>query len=98
MQSEEYKRYMRSAEWDRKRKERLELDDNHCVMCGRKNGLRKDGVTPILQVHHIRYTSLGHEPMEDLVSLCGNCHRKIHRYYKRYRTWADRQQAEAAKG
>ena len=96
--SKQYDDYMRSDAWAKKRKERLELDDNHCVMCGRRNGLRKDGVTPILQVHHIKYINLGNEPMEDLVSLCGACHRKIHRYYKRYRSWADRQQAEAAKG
>ena len=49
----EYDRYMRSDEWSKKRAERLELDNNHCVMCGRKNGLQKDGKTPVLQVHHI---------------------------------------------
>ena len=98
MQSKEYKRYMCSTQWDKKRKERLELDDNRCVMCGRRNGLRKDGVTPILQVHHITYKSLGHEPMEDLVSLCPGCHKKLHLYYKRFRTWEDKQKAEAAKG
>lgn len=31
----EYDRYMRSDEWSKKRAERLELDNNHCVMCGR---------------------------------------------------------------
>lgn len=85
----EYDRYMRSDAWSRKRAERLELDDNKCVMCGRNNGLRKDGKTPILQVHHIHYSNLGVEPMEDLVSLCAGCHRKIHRYYKRKRNWND---------
>lgn len=39
--SKEYNNYMKSAEWAAKREERLQLDDNHCVMCGRKNGLQK---------------------------------------------------------
>lgn len=58
--SAEYERYMRSEAWERKRSERLELDGNRCVMCGRPNGLQKDGATPILQVHHIHYRNLGH--------------------------------------
>ena len=95
--SKEYDTYMKSDAWAAKRKERLELDDNHCVMCGRKNGLRKDGVTPILQVHHIHYQNLGHEPMEDLISLCAGCHRKIHRYYRRIRTWEEKQAAAMGK-
>lgn len=91
--SKEYNNYMKSDEWAAKREERLQLDDNHCVMCGRKNGLQKDGVTPILQVHHVHYGNLGNEPMEDLVSLCPGCHRKIHRYYRRIRSWEDKQAA-----
>lgn len=96
--SKQYDNYMKSDAWAKKRKERLELDDNRCVMCGRRNGLRKDGVTPILQVHHIKYINLGNEPMEDLVSVCPGCHKKLHLYYKRFRTWEDKQKAEAAKG
>ncbi len=91
--SVEYNRYMKSDAWAAKREERLQLDDNKCVMCGRPNGLQKDGVTPILQVHHVRYQNLGHESMDDLVSLCPGCHRKIHRYYARARTWEDKQRA-----
>lgn len=37
--SREYDLYMKSDEWAAKREERLQLDNNHCVMCGRKNGL-----------------------------------------------------------
>lgn len=88
--SSEYEKYIRSSGWAEKRTERLALDNNHCVMCGRKNGLQKDGKTPILQVHHIHYENLGNEPMKDLVSLCPSCHRKIHKYYRRARSWNDR--------
>lgn len=88
--SKEYDQYMRSDEWVKKRAERLELDDNKCAMCGRLNGYQKDGVTPILQVHHISYKNLGKEPMEDLISLCPSCHKKIHNYYRRFRSWDDK--------
>ena len=88
--SVEYDRYMKSPQWAAKREERLRLDGNHCVMCGRSNGLQKDGVTPILQVHHISYQRLGNEPMADLVSLCPTCHKRIHKYYRRFRTWEDK--------
>ena len=88
--SREYDLYMKSDEWAAKREERLQLDDNHCVMCGRKNGTTRKG-KPVLQVHHVHYHNLGNEPMEDLVSLCAGCHRKIHRYYQRVRTWEDKQ-------
>lgn len=87
--STEYNRYMKSDEWGKKRAERLALDEDKCVMCGRPNGVQKDGKTPILQVHHIHYNNLGNEPLEDLVSLCAGCHKKIHKYYKRKKNWND---------
>lgn len=33
--TEEYKRYMRSREWDAKRQQRLDVDEHCCAMCGR---------------------------------------------------------------
>lgn len=33
--TEEYKRYMRSREWDAKRQQRLDVDEYCCAMCGR---------------------------------------------------------------
>lgn len=94
--SKEYDNYMKSDEWAAKREERLQLDDNKCVMCDRPNGLQKDGKTPILQVHHICYSHLGNEPMSEIVSLCAGCHKKIHRYYRRFRSWEDKKAAEGA--
>ncbi len=78
--SREYDNYMKSDAWAAKREERLRIDGNKCALCGRPNGLQKDGITPILQVHHIRYSSLGQEPMEDLLSLCPRDHRLVHKY------------------
>lgn len=93
MHSAEYDRYMKSDAWAQKRAERLMLDNNVCVMCGRKNGVQKDGVTPILQVHHVHYGNLGNEPLEDLCSVCPRCHQLLHKYYRRCRSWEDRKAA-----
>lgn len=88
--SREYDSYMKSDEWAAKREERLRLDDNKCVCCGRPNGVQKDGVTPILQVHHVHYGNLGHEPMDDLASVCPRCHKLLHAYYRRCRNWENK--------
>ena len=71
---------MKSAEWEQKRQERIEIDKG-CVMCGRPlNRIKK------IQVHHVSYRNLGNEDvMNDLCTLCGSCHRKIHSYYNRVR-------------
>ena len=79
MRSKEYEAYMRSAAWQKKREERLAVDDYKCVMCGRPLAKCKS-----CQIHHANYSRLGNENvLTDLVSLCGSCHRKIHNYYNR---------------
>lgn len=93
--SAEYNRYMKSSEWEQKRNERLQLDDNKCVMCGRPQEILKNG-RPAIQCHHIHYNSLGAETMDALVSVCSGCHRKLHRYYARYRSWEDKMAAGGA--
>lgn len=80
MQTEYYKRYIRSPDWQRKKQERYEIDNHKCVMCGRYASNCRYG----LQVHHISYRNLGHEdPYTDLVTLCPRCHRWIHNYLQR---------------
>ncbi len=82
MQTEEYKNYVRSREWKRKKLERLAIDDYRCVMCGRHISR-----CSTLQVHHITYKNLGHEnALADLCTVCGSCHKKLHNYYNRRRT------------
>ena len=82
MQTEFYKKYLRSEQWQQKKAERLAIDDYCCVMCHRPEGRCKNG----LICHHINYRRLGNENVyEDLVSLCPACHLKIHAYYKRVR-------------
>lgn len=82
MQSEFYKSYIKSDAWKEKCRQRIEIDNHRCVMCGRLEENCKNG----LQVHHITYKDLGHEDVyKSLISLCGNDHIRIHRYYNRVR-------------
>lgn len=78
--SEEYNRYLRSPAWAAKRRERWEIDDGQCVMCGRPvEGMEAE-------CHHITYKRLGHEDvLADICTLCRDCHKKIHNYYDRRR-------------
>lgn len=81
-QSEEYRKYIRSEEWKKKCQQRIEIDGHKCVMCGRLEKNCRNG----LQVHHINYFRLGNEDVyNDLISLCGGDHIRIHRYYDRVR-------------
>ncbi len=80
MQTQEYRDYMRSPEWETKKQERIALDGG-CVMCGRPIERIKK-----INVHHVTYARLGCENvLTDLCTLCGSCHRKIHNYYNRKR-------------
>lgn len=68
MKYKEYKKYIRSTEWKRKKSELLK---NHpfCTRCSSKEKL---------QVHHMNYRNLGNEKDLDLVVLCKKCHKKVH--------------------
>lgn len=81
MQTEEYKRYIKSGNWKKKCDQRLAISKHRCEMCGRLEKNSKG-----LQVHHITYRNLGNEDVgNDLICLCARCHLLIHRYYSRKR-------------
>lgn len=84
MQTQQYKDYIRSDEWEDKKQERMKID-KCCVMCERPLDKIKK-----INVHHVTYARLGHEDvLNDLVTLCGSCHKKIHNYYNRARARPD---------
>ena len=60
--------YLKSDEWKTKRKHILLRDNNKCVCC-------QDDAT---QVHHISYNNVFSEHSYDLISVCNDCHNKIH--------------------
>jgi len=62
--------YLKSDEWQRKRYVVLKCDNWRCMYCGAQ----------ATQVHHKKYAkrNIGKEPIEWLVSICGQCHNYIH--------------------
>ena len=64
-----YQDYLASDLWNSRKAEAIRLAKYKCQDCGNIG---------TLQVHHLRYTNLGHEPDEDLTVLCKNCHKKRH--------------------
>lgn len=66
-----YRQYLRTREWQRKRRVALKIAGYACRMCG---------ATERLQVHHKTYERRGAEKMSDLVVLCDGCHTLVHRF------------------
>ena len=65
---DKYAEYINSPEWRKKREERLKYDNYHCRACGS---------TEDLECHHVTYDHFGDEPIEDLITLCKECHSAI---------------------
>lgn len=61
--------YLHSDEWEQKRQLVLDRDHSCCTKCGSDENI---------QVHHKTYEHFGNEPLEDLVSLCQQCHKALH--------------------
>lgn len=77
-QSKEYREYMKSDSWERKKRERLKIDGYKCTACG------YSAKPNVLMVHNLTYARLGNEDAwKDLVTLCPICHRKIHNMLRR---------------
>ena len=66
----DYKAYLRSPEWQEVRRRALLRDGEVCQMCGTGINLR---------VHHVNYEHVGTEQeLDDVVTLCEECHSKVH--------------------
>lgn len=69
-QYSKYRNYLNSDSWKKKRQLVLERDENICQECKEK---------PAEDVHHLTYENLENEKLSDLLSVCRECHIKIHR-------------------
>ena len=66
----DYKAYLQSDEWKKIRELALRRDGYTCRICGTAINLR---------VHHVNYEHVGTElELDDVVTLCDECHSKIH--------------------
>ena len=64
-----YPRYLSSDAWKDKRRLVLSRDGGICRECR----------NVAYEVHHLNYSTVGNESLEDLISLCRRCHTKKHR-------------------
>lgn len=69
-----YHEYLRSPEWQQRRRLMLAMARGCCQTCESEGGV--DGAR--LHVHHRHYESRGQEWPEDLVVLCHVCHARVH--------------------
>jgi len=67
---EDHLKYLQTDDWNQIRLHILKRDNYTCVMCGRNGGR--------LYVHHKTYQRWSKEHLNDLITLCYNCHEEIH--------------------
>ena len=65
----DYYEYIKTEEWQKIRQKVFRRDRFQCVMCGCSKNL---------EAHHITYKRLGAENISDLVTLCEDCHERVH--------------------
>ena len=64
-----YKEYLASEVWEQTKARYFSSDKpKKCLACD----------NPKFQLHHLSYARIGEELLGDLVSLCGDCHSKVH--------------------
>jgi hypothetical protein len=66
---QEYEAYLQTDAWRAKRAEALIRDGGICQGCFQR---------PATQVHHLTYAHLGDELLFELISVCNDCHARIH--------------------
>jgi hypothetical protein len=66
---EKYHAYLCSREWSLKRRAVKDRAEGWCERCG---------VNDVDCVHHLTYSRVYRESLDDLVGLCDQCHRYIH--------------------
>ena len=67
-----YHAYLRTPHWELARNAVLARDGNKCADCGKSRDEEP------LEVHHITYIRRGRENMEDMMTLCRECHHERH--------------------
>jgi hypothetical protein len=65
-----YHVYLKSVEWKIIRNKVVERDNGMCLYCKTK---------PAQEVHHKHYRTIYKEKIDDLESVCSDCHRAIHK-------------------
>ena len=67
-----YQKYLKSRHWQRTRNMKMARVGHRCEKCGAK----------ATEVHHKTYKRVGAEKQTDLLAVCRECHRKLHKIKK----------------
>lgn len=73
---DEYNKYLRSISWMELRDEAIKRDNYRCQHCGAALTLQN------AHAHHLSYegyNTSGHSTLDEITTLCRDCHRKAHR-------------------
>ena len=74
--------YLQTKEWEKQRSRVLTRDLRTCQICGKSNG--------VMNVHHILYRHpLSEVSDRDLVTLCPECHEKVHSIQKQMNAFSE---------
>ena len=68
----EYRHYLTTSKWKALRLKTFKRDRYTCQHCG------VTGSSDTLHCHHLTYDRLGDENLNDLLTLCNTCHKKVH--------------------
>lgn len=74
--SQGYVAYIKSKEWAAKRQYYFSCKGKLCQACGSRSNI---------VVHHLSYANLGREPLTDLMGLCQDCHKEVHKIHRKLR-------------
>jgi len=71
----DYQRYLKTPAWRSIRARVIFRDGRRCQLCGQGG--------KGLEAHHLTYARLGHEDLNDLITLCPACHAAVHQHQPR---------------
>lgn len=71
----EYREYLGSEEWKKKRGEKLKNKKN-CSICWSCDNI---------DIHHLTYKNIFNEPTTDLRRLCRSCHQLTHKLFNEWK-------------
>ena len=69
--SSKYRKYIQSKEWKTFRQHAIEAAEHKCQMCS--------DPAHRFELHHLNYDNWGKEELKDVLVLCHNGHKELHR-------------------
>lgn len=76
----DYTDYLKSPRWKAIRAKVIFRDNGQCQRdAGKGKCLSRNDI----EVHHLTYVRFGNEQLGDLITLCHDCHKKLHKHHRK---------------